>query len=201
MRRVAVYAVVGCAAVAAVVLWRGAAPPRGIEVPHAGSQAGERNAIALPSPATPPAGASVPAPLAGSSAPRLPLDPGGHLAKSRAVRDFFDYCLTAQSELDAAALDALVAREIAAQLDGTVAQPEALDVWHRYRAIATRLQSCPMRAPSPTSPISARCSSRSTGARRSRTARSATGANRFSVRSSGGSATTSRGCASCRTAR
>ncbi|WP_261545891.1 lipase secretion chaperone [Burkholderia multivorans] len=143
MRRVAVYAVAGCAAVAAVVLWRGAAPPRGIEVAHAGSQAGERSAIALPSPATPPAGASVPAPLAGSSAPRLPLDPGGHLAKSRAVRDFFDYCLTAQSELDAAALDALVAREIAAQLDGTVAQAEALDVWHRYRAYRDALAKLP----------------------------------------------------------
>ncbi|MCA3875237.1 MAG: lipase secretion chaperone, partial [Burkholderia sp.] len=66
--------------------------------------------------------------------PRLPLDAGGHLAKSRAVRDFFDYCLTAQSDLSAAALDAFVVREIAAQLDGTVAQVEALDVWHRYRA-------------------------------------------------------------------
>ncbi|HDR9366023.1 TPA: lipase chaperone, partial [Burkholderia multivorans] len=143
MRRVAVYAVAGCAAVAAVVLWRGAAPPRGIEVAHAGSQAGERSAIALPSPAAQPAGASVPAPLAGSSAPRLPLDPGGHLAKSRAVRDFFDYCLTAQSEIDAAALDALVAREIAAQLDGTVAQAEALDVWHRYRAYRDALAKLP----------------------------------------------------------
>ena len=50
------------------------------------------------------------------------------------MRDFFDYCLTAQSDLSATALDAFVVREIAAQLDGTVAQAEALDGWHRYRA-------------------------------------------------------------------
>jgi lipase chaperone LimK len=75
---------------------------------------------------------ALPASLAGSSAPRLPLDAHGHLAKTRAVRDFFDYCLAAQSDLTPAALDALVKREIAAQLDGSPAQQEALDVWQRY---------------------------------------------------------------------
>ncbi|MBK3340658.1 lipase secretion chaperone, partial [Burkholderia pseudomallei] len=80
---------------------------------------------------------------AGSSAPRLPLDAHGHLAKARAVRDFFDYCLSAQSELSAQALDALVTREIAAQLDGTLAQGEALDVWKRYRAYLDQLAQLP----------------------------------------------------------
>ena len=57
----------------------------------------------------------------------LPLEDGGRLARSRAVRDFFDYFLTAQHEVEAHALDAMVRREIAAQLDGTAAQGEALD--------------------------------------------------------------------------
>lgn len=86
---------------------------------------------------------NLPTSLAGSSAPRLPLDAGGHLAKSRAVRDFFDYCLSAQSDLSSGALDALVKREIAAQLDGTAAQAEALDVWQRYRAYLAALASLP----------------------------------------------------------
>ncbi|WP_269506388.1 lipase secretion chaperone, partial [Burkholderia sp. IMCC1007] len=98
---------------------------------------------AAPQAAALPASAGLPSPLAGSSAPRLPLDAGGHLAKSRAVRDFFDYCLTARSDLSAAALDALVVREIAAQLDGTVAQPEALDVWRRYRTYLDALAKLP----------------------------------------------------------
>ncbi|MET5115747.1 lipase chaperone, partial [Burkholderia pseudomallei] len=80
------------------------------------------------------AASGLPASLAGASAPRLPLDAHGHLAKARAVRDFCDYCLSAQSELSAQALDAHVTREIAAQLDGTLAQGEALDDWKRYRA-------------------------------------------------------------------
>lgn len=85
----------------------------------------------------------LPTSLAGSSAPRLPLDAGGRLAKSRAVRDFFDYCLSAQSDLSSSALDALVKREIATQLDGTPAQTEALDVWRRYRAYLAALASLP----------------------------------------------------------
>ncbi|BAN26032.1 lipase secretion chaperone [Caballeronia insecticola] len=75
----------------------------------------------------------LPRSLAGSSAPRLPLDEHGRLMKVRAVREFFDYCLNAQSDLKPEELDALVEREIAAQLDATPAQSEALDVWHRYK--------------------------------------------------------------------
>ncbi|MBN3786944.1 lipase secretion chaperone [Burkholderia sp. Ac-20353] len=144
VRRVAVYAAVGAVAAAGVALWHGVATPRGPHAAHlsgdaatAGGTAGVMQAAAAPD------GASLPASLAGSSAPRLPLDPAGHLAKVRAVRDFFDYCLTAQSDLSAAALDALVEREIAAQLDGTVAQAEALDVWHRYRAYLAALAKLP----------------------------------------------------------
>lgn len=80
-----------------------------------------------------------PASLVGSTAPRLPLDSHGHLAKVHAVREFFDYCLTAQNDLSPFALDAFVQREIAAQLDGTFAQAEALDVWKRYRTYQSEL--------------------------------------------------------------
>ena len=76
---------------------------------------------------------ALPASLAGSSVPRLPVGDGGHLLKSRAVRDFFDHLLTAQDEVTPAALDALVRKQIAAQLDGTPAKSEALDVWRRYQ--------------------------------------------------------------------
>ncbi|MET3213378.1 UNVERIFIED_ORG: lipase chaperone LimK [Burkholderia territorii] len=134
-RRAAIYGVVGLTAIAGVAMWSAAGSHRGTgaagDVPDAAATGGV--AAAAPQPAVP-ASAGLPTSLAGSSAPRLPLDAGGHLAKSRAVRDFFDYCLTAQSDLSAAALDAFVVREIAAQLDGSVAQAEALDVWRRYRA-------------------------------------------------------------------
>ncbi|WP_175836546.1 lipase secretion chaperone [Burkholderia anthina] len=142
-RRVALYGAVGLAAIAGAAIWSGAASHRGVAVtPTSADAAALGGATAAPQAAVP-AGAGLPSPLAGSSAPRLPLDAGGHLAKSRAVRDFFDYCLTAQNDLSAAALDALVVREIAAQLDGTVAQPEALDVWHRYRAYLDALAKLP----------------------------------------------------------
>ncbi|WP_175666204.1 lipase secretion chaperone [Burkholderia ambifaria] len=85
----------------------------------------------------------LPPALAGSTAPRLPLDAHGHLAKVVAVRGFFDYFLTAQNQLRSAELDALVARAIAAQLDGAVAQREALDVWKRYRAYFAELAKLP----------------------------------------------------------
>ncbi len=134
-RRAAIYGVVGLAAIAGVAIWSGAGPQRGTGAAGDAPDAAAVGSVAAAAPqAAVPAGAGLPPSLAGSSAPRLPLDAGGHLAKSRAVRDFFDYCLTARSDLSAAALDAFVVREIAAQLDGTVAQVEALDVWHRYRA-------------------------------------------------------------------
>ncbi|MCA8089605.1 lipase secretion chaperone [Burkholderia anthina] len=142
-RRVALYGAVGLAAIAGAAIWSGAASQRGAAVTPTSAEAAALGGAASAPQAAVPASAGLPAPLAGSSAPRLPLDAGGHLAKSRAVRDFFDYCLTAQSDLSAAALDALVVREIAAQLDGTVAQPEALDVWHRYRAYLDALAKLP----------------------------------------------------------
>jgi lipase chaperone LimK len=85
----------------------------------------------------------VPPSLAGTRAPRLPVDAKSHLARVRAVRDFFDYFLLAQGEVRAPVLDVLVVREIAAQLDGTVAQREALDVWQRYRAYLAALAELP----------------------------------------------------------
>ena len=144
VRRVAVYGAVGLAAIAGVAIWSGAASHRGADTARLSADAAARDggSAVLPPPALP-ASAGLPSPLAGSSAPRLPLDAGGHLAKSRAVRDFFDYCLSARSDLSATALDVLVVREIAAQLDGTIAQPEALDVWHRYRAYLDALAKLP----------------------------------------------------------
>lgn len=138
------YAIVGLAAAAGVGIWSGAASQRGAGAGYAANAASAPgSAVAAMQAVAAPASIGLPAPLAGSSAPRLPLGPGGHLAKVRAVRDFFDYCLTAQSDLSATALDALVAREIAAQLDGTVAQAEALDVWHRYRTYLVELAKLP----------------------------------------------------------
>jgi lipase chaperone LimK len=90
---------------------------------------------------SPPVEPSLPVSLAGSTPPRLPLDARGHLRKARGVRDFFDYFLTAQSEMRPDAVDALVRKQIAAQLDGMAAQPEALDVWRRYEAYLKALNS------------------------------------------------------------
>ncbi|MBY4768873.1 lipase secretion chaperone [Burkholderia ambifaria] len=144
VRRVAVYGAVGLAAIAGVAIWSGAASHRGADTGRRAAAAAARDgASAVAPPPALPASAGLPSPLAGSSAPRLPLDAGGHLAKSRAVRDFFDYCLSARSDLSTTALDALVVRGIAAQLDGTIAQPEALDVWHRYRAYLDALAKLP----------------------------------------------------------
>ncbi|MFX1802967.1 lipase secretion chaperone [Paraburkholderia sp. A1RO-5] len=75
--------------------------------------------------------------------PRLPTDGRGHLARDPQVRLFFDYCVSAQTDLGAAGLDAFVAREIAAQLEGTPAQAEALVVWQRYQAWRAALAQLP----------------------------------------------------------
>ncbi|WP_280529107.1 lipase secretion chaperone [Burkholderia perseverans] len=136
---------VACAACAAIVLWlrpAGSSPaPAGAVA--AGPAAGVPGAAGGAPDAAVPLPAALPGALAGSHAPRLPLAAGGRLARTRAVRDFFDYCLTAQGELTPAALDALVRREIAAQLDGSPAQAEALDVWRRYRAYFDALAQLP----------------------------------------------------------
>ncbi|AJX35657.1 lipase secretion chaperone [Burkholderia oklahomensis] len=143
-RRVALYGVAGVVAAGAV--WYVVGAP----AKHDAGASGVAPVVASSAPAAAAASAdagsgagALPASLAGSSAPRLPLDARGHLAKARAVRDFFDYWLSAQNELSAAALDALVSREIAAQLDGTIAQGEALDVWKRYRAYLDQLAKLP----------------------------------------------------------
>ncbi|EWG14670.1 lipase chaperone [Xylella fastidiosa Mul-MD] len=85
----------------------------------------------------------LPQSLAGSIAPPLPLDAYGHLARVSAVRDFFDYFLTAQNDLTPAALDELVTHEIVKQLHGTSAQVEAQDVWTRYCAYFSQLVKLP----------------------------------------------------------
>ncbi|WGS46756.1 lipase secretion chaperone [Burkholderia sp. JSH-S8] len=139
-RRAGAVAVVALVVAGGVWVGRGAAVRHDAAPASAPALAPGGAAAALPPDA---ASAGLPSSLAGSSAPRLPLDPSGHLAKARAVRDFFDYCLSAQSDLSTAALDALVAREVAAQLDGTVAQVEALDVWHRYRTYLAELAKLP----------------------------------------------------------
>ncbi len=86
---------------------------------------------------------ALPASLDGSTPPHLPTVGNGHLARTRAVRDFFDYFLTTQNEISAATLDALVRRQIAAQLDGTPAADEAVKVWQRYNAYLTALDQLP----------------------------------------------------------
>jgi len=93
------------------------------------------------------AAGALPASLDGSSPPHLPTDGRGHLAHTRAVRDFFDYFLTAQNEISPATLDALVRRQIAAQLDGTPAAEEAVTVWQRYNAYRTALDQLPQTSP------------------------------------------------------
>ena len=126
---------VGTAVVAAAgAVWLGAAPSGPPRASGAGGRVGASVADAPTSTASVPGGPLVPLSLTGSMPPRLPLDIGGRLPTTRTVRDFFDYFLTAQHEVQGIALDTMVRREIAAQLDGTVAQMEALEVWRRYGA-------------------------------------------------------------------
>ncbi|CAB3771884.1 lipase chaperone [Burkholderia puraquae] len=145
-RRVALYGIAGVVAAGAV--WygigvrktrdagmSGVAPAGAVSFASAGGTAA-RTGPGFDASGLPPA-------IAGSTAPRLPLDTHGHLAKVEAVRGFFDYFLTAQNQLSHVEFDALVVRAIAAQLDGTVAQHEALDVWERYRAYFAELAKLP----------------------------------------------------------
>ena len=141
LSRAVLYAAAG--AVAAAVVWqalgRPAASPRAVMLPAAGAVKPD----AAPRPAPAASDVALPASLAGSRAPRLPLGLDGHLAKAHAVRDFFDYFLLAQHDLTPAALDALVAREIDAQPIGAPARREALDVWPRYRACLAAFDAQP----------------------------------------------------------
>lgn len=135
--RIAPYFSIGV--IAAVVVWYALVEPQETKnvpaTPIPSTRTG-LTAIASPSSASIP---GLPASIAGSNAPRLPIDAAGHLVRSRRVRDFFDYFLIAQHDVTSSVLDILVAHEIAAQLDGTIARAEALDVWRRYRAYFTAL--------------------------------------------------------------
>jgi len=140
---------VAAALAAAAVAWFVQAPAHGPR--QGGQQAGASNTQAQRGSGVPAAGQAVsallPRSLAGSSPPRLPLDAHGRLAHSHAVRDFFDYFLTAQQEITPQALDKMVHRQIAAQLDGSPAQPDALDAWQRYTAYRTAVaQLAPLAA-------------------------------------------------------
>ncbi|KUY80810.1 lipase secretion chaperone [Burkholderia sp. RF4-BP95] len=133
LSRAVLYGATGAIAVAAAwhVFGRQAASPAVAAAPPPG-RAAPRGAAAQPMLAA--SDVALPASLAGSRAPSLPVAPDGHLAKVRAVREFFDYFLLAQHDLTPMALDALVAREIDAQPIGAAARRDALDVWPRYRA-------------------------------------------------------------------
>jgi lipase chaperone LimK len=136
---------------AGAALWLSRTPlTHDAAAPSAGNAAGSPQPV-LASSKDPTAAVSMasalPASLDGSSPPRLPTDGHGHLARTRAVRDFFDYFLTTQNEISAATLDALVHRQIAAQLDGTPAADEALSVWQRYNAYLKALAQLPESAP------------------------------------------------------
>lgn len=144
------FALVGV--VAAAALWYFIAPAG---APRSRSQPATRAAAAVALARAAPLGPAsfapaLPASLEGTTPPRLTVDAHGHLRKARAVRDFFDYFLTAQHELRDEALDALVRKQIASQLDATAAQREALDAWQRYGAYRRALVDlAPLSAPSP----------------------------------------------------
>ncbi|VVE52399.1 lipase secretion chaperone [Pandoraea anhela] len=95
--------------------------------------------VALPSPQGPDTASErharpLPPALAGTVAPRLPVDANGHLARVPAIQDFFDYCLLAEVDFTSSGLDAFASDQIARQVAGMPAQAQALDVWQRYRA-------------------------------------------------------------------
>ncbi|WP_176060762.1 lipase secretion chaperone [Paraburkholderia sp. BCC1876] len=138
---------------AGAALWVNRAPTVHHESVAATGQAGSAAQTTAPGLGQDPnasAAGALPASLDGSSPPRLPTDGRGHLARTRAVRDFFDYFLTTQNEIPATTLDALVRRQIAAQLDGTPAADEALNVWQRYNAYLSAVGKLPQTSPLPT---------------------------------------------------
>ncbi|WP_232221414.1 lipase secretion chaperone [Burkholderia sp. WSM2232] len=71
--------------------------------------------------------------------PLLPLDRQGRLLRTREVRDFFDYFLTARNERSTQKLDADVRQTIDAQLGDMPAHAEALAVWERYQVYRAAL--------------------------------------------------------------
>ncbi|PQV48135.1 lipase secretion chaperone [Paraburkholderia sp. BL21I4N1] len=143
---------------AGAALWVNRAPTVPQQTIAQAGQAGRvaQTAPALGQAANASAAGALPASLDGSSPPRLPTDGHGRLARTRAVRDFFDYFLTTQNEIPATTLDALVRRQIAAQLDGTPAADEALNVWQRYNAYLSAVGKLPQTSSPSPSPTGAR---------------------------------------------
>jgi len=137
--------VLGAAVVAALALalYLGIAPKTSGASGKTNSAAPSQAAPTYAGSASGAAASALPDMLAGTSPPRLPLETGGHLAKKHAVRDFFDYFLTTQDDLPPAAVDKLVRKYIAAQLDGIPAADEALAVWQRYTTYRTAVNQLP----------------------------------------------------------
>ena len=133
-------AVLAVGALAALSVWRTAGEYRRQEaagVPVARSAAAASQAVFADGGS---AAAALPPVLAGSSAPRLGVDARGNLIRSAGVREFFDYFLLAQHQVDAATLDRFVQREIALQLGATShAAGEARRLWTQYRAYLTAI--------------------------------------------------------------
>ncbi len=150
----ALFGLAGFAAAAAVWYFNARARAPDAHALHVATTAATAPLTHAARAAAAPVALSLPVSLAGSTPPRLPLDERGHVRKARGVRDFFDYFLTARNEIPAVALNALVRKEIAAQLDGTSAQLQALDVWQRYRTYLTALASLsPHSTPAPATGI------------------------------------------------
>jgi lipase chaperone LimK len=113
-------------------------------------------AVAAPTSFATSTGAAIGKPNVGESGalrqttqPTLPLDKQGQLQKTREVRDFFDYFLTAQSEQSPQALDAQVSKAIDAQLGDMPARAEAANVWERYKAYRVALAQLKSNAATP----------------------------------------------------
>jgi lipase chaperone LimK len=141
----ALFCLAGLGAATAVSYFNAPARPRELAVHSAATKAATALPVVEPARAARvasiAAAPALPVSLAGSMPPRLPLDERGRLRKARGVRDFFDYFLTARSEMPEHTLDALVRKEVSAQLDGTPAQLEAFDVWQRYLAYLVALDN------------------------------------------------------------
>jgi lipase chaperone LimK len=86
---------------------------------------------------------ATPVSLAGTDIPSLPVDAGGHLARTRQVREFFDYYLTARHETAASTLDLMVKDSIATQLGRKPAAAEAVELWQRYQAYLAAVAQLP----------------------------------------------------------
>ncbi|KWE88242.1 hypothetical protein WT54_13065 [Burkholderia territorii] len=142
LSRAVLYGATGLIAAAAV--WHGfgrqTSPSAAGNAPSGRAAPGS---AARPQPVLAASDVALPASLAGSRAPSLPVGPDGHLAKVSAVREFFDYFLLARHDVMPVALDALVEREIDAQPIGAAARRDARELWPRYRACIAAFDAQP----------------------------------------------------------